>query len=239
MTSIEVVRSVEDFTDRAAHKQARLDTEIADAQAGLVSKVSRSAAARYLGMSLTTLAKLMSAGEGPPFIKNEATSRAANQHIHFPWRDLVAWDEARTQYDSPQAKQELREQAHRNELRRQLAQLEQQAQALRRALSDSGDRHILNFEGLASLTQPHPWVLNGDGLVGHALGVSAEALMAGDIDWLTVEEALACQWSDLEGQGQWLEVLSSTMERVEQTAQAWYRRMALMEQVRGKKENDA
>lgn len=237
--SIEAVRGVEELDARIRARQARLDEEIASAKAGVVSKVSRAAAARYLAMSPTTLAKLIAQGKGPPFVQNQPTSRAKNQHMRFPWDDLVAWDRARSQYASPQAKQDLLDEAKRNELRRKLAELEQQAQAVREALQESGDRRFLAFGSLADINQPHPWVLDGALLAGHALTVPPEVLEEGDIDWLTVEEALVMDWSDLTEQKRWLDVLLATMEKVGETAQAWYRRMVLMEQVRGKRVDDA
>lgn len=227
MTTITVVRGADELLAAKQRKLERVDREIADAKAGHTSKVSRAAAARYLNVSLTTLGEWMKAGKGPPFIKNEASSGAMNQHIHFPWDELVAWDKAGTQYSSPEQREKLREEAERARLRSELAQLEAQAAALRQALRESGDRRIMAFEGLSSLTQSHPWVFDGSRLLGHALIVSDEALEAGDLIWLSLDDALAEDWADLTAHEHFTDIYVGVLDITARNAQSWHRRLRL------------
>ena len=228
MTTITVARGADEFLSAQQKKLERLDREIADAKAGAKSKVSRAAAARYLDMSLTTLGELMKAGKGPPFVKNEAASAAMNQHIHFPWQDLVAWDQARTTYNSPEQREQLEEESKRVALRRQLADLEAQAAALRKALRESGDRRIMAFGGLPSITEPHPWIFDGTRLQGHALIVSEEVLEAGEIIWLSLDEALQEDWADLSQHEHFTEIYVGVLNNATQVAQSQHRRLRLI-----------
>ena len=228
MTTIAVVRGADEFLSAQQKKLERLDREIADAKAGAKSKVSRAAAARYLDMSLTTLGELMKAGKGPPFVKNEAASAAMNQHIHFPWPELVAWDQARTTYNSPKQREQLEEESKRVALRRQLADLEAQAAALRKALRESGDRRIMAFGGLPSIAEPHPWIFDGTRLQGHALIVSEEVLEAGEIIWLSLDEALQEDWADLSQHEHFTEIYVGVLNNATQVAQSQHRRWRLI-----------
>lgn len=237
MTTIAVVRGTDAFMSAQQRKIARIDQEIADAQAGVKSKVSRAAAARYLDMSLTTLGELMKAGKGPPHIKNAATSGAMNQHIHFPWDELVAWDKARTHYDSPEAREQIQEEARRAALQRQLHDLETQAAALRKALRESGDRRIMAFDGLVSTTEPHPWIFDGERLLGHALVVSDDDLEAGELVWLSLDEALLEDWVDLERHEHFTAAFVAALNQSIQRAESHHKRLRLMAEV-GKHTND-
>lgn len=228
MTTITVARGADEFLSAQQKKLKRLDREIADAKAGAKSKVSRAAAARYLDMSLTTLGELMKAGKGPPFVKNEAASAAMNQHIHFPWQDLVAWDQARTTYNSPEQREQLEEESKRVALRRQLADLEAQAAALRKALRESGDRRIMAFDNVASLTTPNPWIFDGDRLLGHALIVSDEDLEEGDLIYLMLEEALLEDWVDLERHEHFTAAYVGALNAAATMAQTHHKRLRLL-----------
>lgn len=231
MMTIAVVRGAEEFDAARQRKWERLDREIVDAKAGVKSKVSRAAAARYLDLSLTTLGELMKAGKGPPYLKNEAAGQAANQHVHFPWQELVVWDQARTSYSSPEQREQLEEESKRVALRRQLAELEAQAAALRRALRESGDRRIMAFEGVAALTEPHPWIFDGDRLLGHALIVSETDLEAGELFTLSLAEALLEDWVDLERHEHFTAAYVGALNGAIAQAQSQHKRLRLMAEV--------
>jgi hypothetical protein len=228
MMTIAVARGADEFVSARQRKLERLDREIADAQAGAKSKVSRAAAARYLDMSLTTLGELMKAGKGPPHIKNDAASAAMNQHIHFPWPELVTWDQARTVYSSPEQREQLQEESKRVALRRELADLEAQAATLRRALRESGDRRIMAFDGVAALTEPHPWIFDGDRLLGHALIVSDDDLEDGDWVYLSLEDALLEDWVDLERHEHFTAAFVGALNAAIGQAQSYHKRLRLL-----------
>jgi len=227
MTHTEVTRSLGDLIAHLDKRQARLVQEIAEAQAGVRAVLSQDAAARYLGISTRTLYSMVQRREGPPHEKRVGTSRSMNERVYYPFPQLKAWKDARTQYDSPEAREQLREESRRARLRAELAEAEAQADALRRALRESGDRRIMAFDGLTSLTQPHPWIFDGNRVLGHALIVSDDDLEQDDLIWLTLHEALAEEWTNLEAHEHFTAIYVGVLESATQQAQSWHRRLRL------------
>ena len=227
MTTIAVVRGDQEFQDHMEKRLARLDREIEDARRGVVANISREAAARFLGVSTKTLYRQIQAGEGPPHQKAVSKGAGKNQHLRFPFPDLEAWDNARTQYGSPEDRQKLREEAARNAIRRQIAEQEAQLQALRNQLRDSGDRRVLAFEGVSSVAQPQPWIFDGDQIVGHALCVPVEDLDAGEVIFLSMDEALMEDWVKAEEREYFHEILASELRQAVARSEAWGRKMKL------------
>lgn len=227
MTSTEVTRSLGELIAHLDKRQARLVQEIAEAQAGVRAVLSQDAAARYLGISTRTLYSMVQRREGPPHEKRVGTSRSMNERVYYPFEQLKAWKDARTQYDSPEAREQLREESRRARLRAELAEAEAQADALRRALRESGDRRIMAFDGLDSLTQPHPWVFDGNRMLGHALIVSDEALEEGDLIWLSLHEALTEEWADLPAHERFTDIYVAVLEEAANLAKSHHKRMRL------------
>lgn len=229
MKTLEVSRDADALLALLDQREAKHIQEIAEAQAGVRAVVSRDAAARFLGMSTKTLYRIIQKGEGPPFVKRSVGSRSQNERVYFPYPQLNAWKEAQTQYSSPDQRQKLREEAERARLRAELANLEAQAAALRRALRESGDLRIMAFEGLTSLTEPHPWVMDQSRVLGHALIVSDQDLEEGDLIWLSLEEALAEDWADLAAHGQFTEIYVAVLQHATMYAESYHRRLRLKE----------
>ena len=227
MKTVEVSRDADALLALLDQREAKHIQELAEAQAGVRAVVSREAAARFLGMSTKTLYRIIQKGEGPPFVKRSVGSRSQNERVYFPYPQLNAWKEAQTQYSSPDQRQKLREEAERARLRAELANLEAQAAALRRALRESGDLRIMAFEGLTSLTEPHPWVMGPSRVLGHALIVSDQDLEEGDLIWLSLEEALAEDWADLAAHGQLTEIYAAVLEEAAQLATNNHKRKRL------------
>ena len=227
MNTIAVSRNVDTLLAHLDQREARHVQEIAEAQAGVRAVVSRDAAARFLGLSTKTLYRLLQKGEGPPYEKREGGSRSQNERVYFPFPQLKAWKDAQTLYSSPEQRDQLREEAHRNDLRRQLDELERAAAALRTALRESGDRRIMAFDGLASLNAPHPWVFDGTRLLGHALIVSDDDLAAGELIWLALDEALLEDWVNLEQHEHFTDIFVGACNGAIQVAQSQHRRLRL------------
>lgn len=227
MKTLEVSRDADALLALLDQREAKHIQELAEAQAGVRAVVSRDAAARFLGMSTKTLYRIIQKGEGPPFVKRSVGSRSQNERVYFPYPQLNAWKEAQTQYSSPDQRQKLREEAERARLRAELANLEAQAAALRRALRESGDLRIMAFEGLTSLTEPHPWVMGPSRVLGHALIVSDQDLEEGDLIWLSLEEALAEDWADLAAHGQFTEIYVGVLQHTAMFAESYHRRLCL------------
>ena len=127
------------MTNAAGAEQSKIDQEILDAKAGLVASVSRNAAARYLGISKTSLSRLVLDGDGPPVYKALALGPGKNQHMHFPFRELEMWNDARVLYPNPRKRRLLIEEAERARLRHELWELEERAELIRKRLRASGD----------------------------------------------------------------------------------------------------
>lgn len=229
MTSIEALRSMEQYLEHADKRQAKIEHEIAQAKDGLRAVLSREAAAAYLGISTKTLFRLIQRGEGPPYQKNEGTSRSNNERVYFPFDQLRTWQEARTQYSSPAQREKLAEEAKRNELRRRMAELEAEHAALQRALRESGDRKILAFDALTDLLAPHSWLLDGDSLAGHVLAVEDATLERGEVVVMTVEEALLEDWADIRAHAQMAEAFREVLAQASRVVDSWHKRMALQE----------
>jgi len=127
------------MTNAAGAEQSKIDQEILDAKAGLVVRVSRNAAARYLGISKTSLSQLVSDGDGPPVYTALALGPGKNQHMHFPFRELEMWNDARIQYPNPKKRRLVMEEMECMRLRRELWNLEEQAESIRKQLKAVGD----------------------------------------------------------------------------------------------------
>lgn len=225
MTTIAAVRSVDDYLAHVDQKSTLIQAQIEQAQAGQRAVLSRDAAAFYLGMSTKTLFRLIQKGEGPPYQKSAGTSRSANERVYFPFAELRAWHEARTQYSSPALRVALEEEAQRNALRQRLAALDAEAAALRKALRESGDRRVMSFEGLDSITSDQPWLFDGDKIVGHALTVVD--LDDYDVISMPLEEALLEDWQDINALEHFTEIYISVLEHGKQMATSSYRRQKL------------
>ena len=122
------------MTNAAGAEQSKIDQEILDAKAGLVLRVSRNAAARYLGISKTSLSQLVSDGNGPPVYTALALGPGKNQHMHFPFRELEMWNDARILYPNPRKSRLLRQESERARLRQEVWDLEQRAELIRKQL---------------------------------------------------------------------------------------------------------
>lgn len=237
MTTIPVGRSIEDLVAHLDKRQARLVQEIAEAQAGVRASLSQDAAARYLGISTRSLYTLVQQKEGPPHEKRIGSSRSMNERVYYPFEPLKAWKDARTRFDSPEQRENLREEAKRARLRAELAEMEARAASLRKALRESGDRRIMAFDGLASATEPHPWIFDGERLLGHALVVSDDDLEDGDLVWLSLDEALLEDWVDLERHEHFTAAYVAALNQSIQRAESHHKRLRLMAEV-GKHTND-
>ena len=227
MTTIAVARGDGDYQDHMEKRLARLDREIEDARRGVVSNISREAAARFLNVSTKTLYRQIQAGEGPPHQKASSKGAGKNQHIRFPFPDLEAWNSDRTQYGSAGDRHKLREEADRNAIRRQIVEQEAQLQALRSQLRESGDRRVLAFEGASSVALPQPWVFDGDQVVGHALCVTVDVLDAGEVIVMSLDEALIEDWVNPEEREYFHEILASELRQAVARSEAWGRKMKL------------
>lgn len=122
------------MTNAAGAEQSKIDQEILDAKAGVVASVSRNAAARYLGISKTSLSQLVSNGDGPPVYTALALGPGKNQHMHFPFRELEMWNDARILYPHPRKTRLLRQESERARLRHEVWDLEQRAELIRKHL---------------------------------------------------------------------------------------------------------
>ena len=237
MTTIPVARSVEALDADIASRNAKLDDEIQRAKAGTLAQLSQPAALRFLGISRSTLYRMIQAGDGPPHVKRPGSSRSQNERLYFPFNDLKTWQDARTHFDSPEVREQHREEAKRNALRAELAEMEARAASLRKALRESGDRRIMAFDSLASAAEPHPWIFDGERLLGHALVVSDDDLEDGELVWLSLDEALLEEWVDLERHEHFTAAYVAALNQSIQRAESHHKRLRLVAEV-GKHTND-
>lgn len=117
----------------------KVDQEILDAKKGVLANVSNKAAARFLGISKTTLYNLINNLEGPPVLKALPTGKGKNQHLHFPFRELELWNNARILYPNPKKRRLVMEELECMRLRQELWSLEEQAERIRKQLKAVGD----------------------------------------------------------------------------------------------------
>lgn len=228
MTTISAARDVEAYLTHVDEKTAQIQQQIEQAQAGQRAVLSREAAAFYLGMSTKTLFRLIQSGDGPPYQKSQGTSRSSNERVYFPFDALRTWHEARTQYSSPALRAALEEEAQRNALRQRLAALDAEAASLRKALRESGDRRVMGFDSLSSITCDQPWVFDGDTVLGHALTVSDIELSEGEIVSMPMEEALLEGWRDMDKLEHFTEIYVAVLEHGKQLVQSNLRRQKMM-----------
>jgi hypothetical protein len=181
-----------------------ISIELARAQAGELASVSTKAAARYIGKHHDTLGDWRRASPriGPPFEKGIDGRGLGNEHISYPYPELVEWNANRASKTSKERRlmdelEQVRQRARELELELQLQEAKEHAAKLAKKLGRK-----MGFNTLSDCVAIEDWAMRDGMLVGHVLGVSdeelVEALAGNGIVSTSLEQALRLAWNNPE-----------------------------------------
>lgn len=193
---IKQMRTREDYQTKV---EQAIQREISLAQEGQIAAVSSKAAAFYLGKHKDTLADWRQPPpKGPPFDKGADGIGVRNEHVSYPWPELVAWKKGRAGKTARERKlqgeiEKTLQQAREADLQVQLQEARDQLARLSKKLGRK-----LGFATVADCASQEDWVSDGQRLIGHVLTVDDATLDAAlDADQVisaSLAEALTHPW---------------------------------------------
>lgn len=160
-----------------AKVEQAIQREISLAQEGQIAAVSSKAAAFYLGKHKDTLADWRQPPpKGPPFDKGADGIGVRNEHVSYPWPELVKWKSERAGKTAKERKlqdelDKILQQAHELDLELQIQQARDQ---LAKAQKKLGRK--LGFASLNDAIELDEWATDGEIVLGHVLTISDTAL---------------------------------------------------------------
>ena len=217
---IEQVRSREEYE---AIVEASIKRELQRARDGELLAVSSRAAASFLGKHKDTLRDWRQPPpKGPPFEKGADGIGVNNEHVSYPWAELVAWKKARAGKTAKERKlqdelEKVMQKVRELELELQLQDAKDSAAKLAKRLGRK-----LGFATLGDTVAEEDWVTDGHLIIGHVLTVDdamlVKALDADLVISASLADALSLPW-DYEAREPfeiaWRGVLKTQLDAVE------------------------